>query len=356
MNQRSTLAPQERSSSLTQRSGRSLSQEKESRILHWWYRITSPVEPKENASFEERELFRRGRTGSQISIALFLLIFISFPAAFSGSNSLLVVILIVDFFVLICAMILNRLRYVSIAGILVVLAFTASPTVNILTTPGGTNTSALPVFGLLVLPVMCAVSFLPPRWVFVVAAGMSSFTFYVLRVLPSTGELHQMLTVAFPGIVTPILLSQWIVAIVAFLWVNGARAALLRADRAEEIAEMEKAEIERQEQQLVISRQIEEGIQQITTTISSVVTGNDFNARVPLSQENILWRASMAINTLLARLQGFKQSQEELRRTHKFAKQLENCIREGTPVSLTEWTGTALDPIIMEYNKQASKK
>ncbi len=348
------LAPQEKLSPLPQRSQQSLSEEKESGILYWWYRMTSPPAPKENASFEERELFRRGRTGSQISIALFLLLFISVPAAIAGSNSLLVIILIIDFFILISAMIFNRLKRVSIAGILVVLAFTASPTMNILTTPMGVNTSALPVFGLLVLPVMCAVSFLPPRWVFVIAFLNCVFTFVVLKFLPSSGELHQVLIAAFPGIVTPIILSQGIVSIVAFLWVNGARTALRRADRAEHIAELEEAEIKRQEQQLLLSRQIEDGIQQITTTIS--LAANDVSARVPLSQENVLWRAGMAINTLLNRLQGSKQNQEELTRTYTFAKQVEKCIREGKPIQLSGWTGTALDPIIVAYNERVSSK
>jgi hypothetical protein len=276
----------------------------------------------------------------------------SYPAAFAGSNSLLIAILTIDLFILTLAMALNRLRRVSIAGIMVVLCFTASPTVNILTTPGGVNTGALPVFGLLVLPLMCAVSFLPPWWVFVVAAGNCLFTLFVLMFMPSSGELHEILKVAFPGIVTPILLSQGIVSIVAFLWVRGARLAILRADRAEEFARLEALEIKRQEEQLAISKQIEEGIHQIITTMSAIVAQNDFSIRVPLSRENILWRAGKSINNLLSRLQGLKQSQEELKRTHAIAAEVAQRIRDGQPIQLKSWTGTALDPIILEYNNR----
>src|SRR5947207_15030945 len=70
------------------------------RILQAWYRIASPPEPDASAPFEERELFRRGRTGSQISIVLFILVFISYPAAFAGSNSLLIAILTIYLFIL----------------------------------------------------------------------------------------------------------------------------------------------------------------------------------------------------------------------------------------------------------------
>src|SRR5579859_4469059 len=288
------------SSYLTQRHRGNPSPRGVARLLHWWYRIASPPEPDEKASFEERERFRRGRTGSQITIFLFILLFISYPAAFAGSNSLLIAILTADLFILTVAMALNRLRMVNSAGILVVLSFITSPTMNIVTTPGGVNTSALPIFGLLVLPLMCAVSFLPPWWVFLVGAGNCLFTVYVLKFLPSSGELHEVLKVAFPGVVTPILLSQGIVSIVAFLWVRGATQALLRADRAEEIAQLEAIEIKRKEEQLAVSKQIEDGIQQIIATMSRVVTHNDFSLRVPLSQENILWRVSKSTNNLLS--------------------------------------------------------
>ena len=322
------------------------------RILQLWYRIASPPEPADSAPFEERELFRRGRTGSQITIVLFILVLISYPAAFAGSNSFLIAILTIDLFILALAMVFNRLRNVHVAGIMVVLSFSASPVVNILTTPGGVNASTLPIFGLLVLPLMCAVSFLPPWWVFVVAAANCLFTLYVLAFLPSSGELHEILKVAFPGIVTPILLSQVIVSIVAFLWVRGARLALLRADRAEEIAKLEALEIQRQEEQLAMSKQIEDGIQKIITTMNTVVAHNDFSNRVPLSQENILWRASKSINNLLSRLQGLKQSQEELKRTRAIAAEVAQYMREGRLIQLTSWTGTAFDPVILEYNNR----
>ncbi len=343
------------SSSLTQQHQRNASQEGQARILQWWYRIASPPEPADSAPFKERELFRRGRTGSQISIVLFILLFVSYPAAFAGSNPFLFAILTINLFILTLAMALNRLRRVNIAGIMVVLTLIVSPAVNIVTTPGGVNTSALSIFCFLVLPLVCAASFLPPWWVFVVAAVNCLFTLSVLTFMPSSGELHKVLKVAFPGVVTPILLSQVIVSMVAFLWVCSAELAILRADRAEEIAKLEALEIKRQEEQLAMSKQIEEGIQQIIMTMSNVVTRDDFSIRVPLSQENILWRASKAINNLLSRLQGLKQSQEELKRTRAIAAEVAQYMKEGRPIQLTSWTKTAFDSVILEYNNLLRK-
>jgi hypothetical protein len=120
----------------------------------------------------------------------------------------------------------------------------------------------------------------------------------------------------------------------------------------QKVVELEALEIKRQEEQLVISKQIEDGIQHILATLNTVVSQNDFSMRVPLKQENILWRVGRSINNLLSRLQGFKQNQEELKKTHFIAEGVAQHIREGRPIQLNTWTGTALDPVIIEYNKR----
>lgn len=277
------------------------------RLLRLWYRLTSPPEPDESAPFEARELFRRGRTGSQISIFLFLVIFISIPAAFAGSNSLLTVILLVALCMLILALVFNRFKRVSLAGILVVLSFTAGPVVNILTTPGGVNTGALSIFSLLVLPLMCAVSFLPPWWVFVIAAGNCLFTVCVLKFMPTSGELHEVLKTAFPGVVTPIIISQGIVSTVSFFWVRGAIQALLRAERAEETARLEHDLVQQGAEAVARQKQqLDNSIKKIVETHTRVANG-DWDARVPLTPDNILWQISGGLNNILNRLQRLHQ-------------------------------------------------
>jgi hypothetical protein len=121
---------------------------------------------------------------------------------------------------------------------------------------------------------------------------------------------------------------------------------------AQKLAELEAIEIKRQEEELAMSQQIEDGIQHILATLNTVVTRSDFTMRVPLKQENILWRVGRSINNLLSRLQGFKQNQEELRRTHVIALAVAERMRDGLPIQLNSWTGTALDPVIIEYNKR----
>lgn len=331
-------------------SRRTTSERRPTGFLSKWYWLTSPPQPSETAPFQERELFRRGRTGSQISIVLFLLIFISFPAAFAGSNSLLIAILTANLFVLCLALLLNRLRQVNLAGILVLLSIMTGPTMNIVTIPGGINTSALPIFSLLVLSLMCAVSFLPPVWVFVVAAINALFTLFVLTSLPSSGELHHLLQTAFPGIATPILLSQFIVSIVAYIWVRGARLAILRADRAEEISALERRELERQQLEIEQKQQLDTGIQQLIQTHVEVANGN-FAARAPLMKENILWQVAYSLNNLLARLQSYQLLNVQQRRNQEALNYLIRAVqrakKEGEPL-LMQQTGTPVDALIIE--------
>lgn len=332
------------------RSERTTSEKSPTGFFSVWYRLTSPPEPARTASFRERELFRRGRTGSQISIVLFLLMFVSFPAALAGSNSLLIGILTANILALCVALLLNRLGKVNLAGILAVLGIITAPTTNIVTTPGGINTSTLPIFSLLVLSLMCAVSFLPPAWVFVVAAINVLFTLFVLIFLPSSGELHHQLQVAFPGIATPILLSQLIVSTVAYIWVRGARFAILRADRAEEIADLERREIERQQSEIEQKQQLDTGIQQLIQTHVKVAQGN-FAARVPLMKENVLWQVAYSLNNLLARLQSYQQFNTQQRKNEEALNYLIRAVQRakkaGEPLHIQR-TGTPVDALIIE--------
>lgn len=320
--------------------------------LSVWYRLTSPPEPAKTAPFQERELFRRGRTGSQISIILFFLLFVSFPAAFAGSNPLLIGILVASLLVLCLALIFNRLRRVNLAGILVILSVITGPTANIITTPGGISTSALPIFSLLVLSLMCAVSFLPPAWVFVVAAINILFTLFVLTSLPSSGELHHLLHTAFPAVAIPIILSQFIVATVAYIWVRGARLAILRADRAEEISALERRELERQQLEIEQKQQLDMGIQQLIQTHMQAANGN-FSARAPLMKENILWRVAYSLNNLLARVQSYQQANIQQRRNQEALNFLIRAVQQakeaGEPLRVQR-TGTPVDALIIELS------
>jgi hypothetical protein len=277
--------------------------------LSWWYHLASPTAPKRSASFAEQERFRRGRTGSHIILALYVLIIMSYPAGAYGSNPFLLVILGVVLLALMVATVLNRCGNVTLAGSIVVVAFIAEPICTIVTTPGGLNLLILPLYGLLVLPLLCAVSFLPPWWVFVVAAGNMLFTIVSLTLLPRTVELDTMLTLDLASVVTPIVLSQIIVASVAYLWVQGALKALMRANHAVELARLEHDVAQYERKEAEPKKMLEASIGHIMEVHTRVANG-DLSARVPLTSENVLWEISGSLNTLLARMQSMQQQQD----------------------------------------------
>jgi hypothetical protein len=297
-----------------------------SQLLQGWYRIASPPEPASSASFEQREQFRRGRTGSQVALVVLVICISAFPAAFRGTNLFLVAILSVGLLAIFAAIALNRMGYVTQAGILVVVAITASPATDILTTPGGLNPSVLPVFSILVLPLMCVVSLLPARWVFVFATGNSLFTLYTMTLMPHSAELNAILKVAFISIVTPIILSHLIVSVVAYLWVTGAIHAIRRADRAEEIAQLEHALAVNAEITAQQKEQLETSIQKIVETNTRVANG-DLDARVPLTKDNVLWQVSSSLNNFLSRLQRSRQELQQLRTELAQSREENNRLR-----------------------------
>jgi len=304
----------------------------ESVALRWWYRLTSPSQPERSASFKEQERFRRGRTGSQIILGLYLLLLISVFTGFIGTNTYLIPIVIGSVVALIVATILNRIGRISLAGLIVVLTFIAFPILNVVSTPGGLGMEVLPLFGLLVLPLLCAVSFLPPWWVFIVALGNCIFTWYSLTNLLRTAELKAILDIAFAGVITPIILIQVIVAIIAFTWVQGTTQASIRANNAEEIARLEhdlgqQAKVSAQQKQ-----QLESSVQRIVETHMRVANG-DYSARVPLTEENVLWQISGPLNNLLARTQNWRQEasqlQHALQQAHGENERLRRALGKG---------------------------
>src|SRR5579875_48410 len=290
--------------------------QRENRLFSWWYRIASPPRPAQSATFKEKERFRRGRTGSQIIPALFVMLLISVPSAIGGGNSLLLPIIIGGICALILATILNRAGMVNLAGFIVVIAFMAYPMADIATSPGGLGMTSLPLFGFLILPLLCAVSFVPEWGVFIVALINIAFTLFSLNSLPQTAELNALLfgslfaPPAFASVVTPIILSQLIVSVVAYLWVHSTTQALKRADRAEEIAKLEHDLALQAEAAAQQNRQLEASIQKIVEVHARAANG-DFNARVPLTEDNVLWQISGSLNNLLSRLQRLRSDTAE---------------------------------------------
>ena len=350
--------------------------------LEWWYRLTSPADPPENASLTEREVARRGRLTSATLLIVILLLLAAYPVAFLGPNHILAFVLLIPLSIDLVALFLNRAGKITAAGYVVVLGIEVGVGLSIIgpATSIGLTTYLLAQFDLLVQAEFVAVSLLRPRSVLWLAGLHIVLIVVGITFLPHTPEFSSMFAVnGYEVFLRPITL-QIIVAVVTYLWVTGAQQAIQRADRAEEIAALEQREIERQQREIEEKRQLDLGIQQILQTHVQVANGN-FSARAPLGKDNVLWQIAYSLNNLLARLQGYSQmrtqlqrmqtenynlykalqstssAEHELQRTREAANRLIEALKQPRsgripPSSLQ--SGTIIDSVVMQLSNPAA--
>jgi hypothetical protein len=271
----------------------------------------APQEAPRTALLAVRENVRRARLGSFVILIAIFLAAIALPAALSSPNHLLLLILGGVLTCQISGLLLNRLGKVTAAGILVVIASDVGLMSALWFQPDGFSIFNLPVIDLLIQPTFFAVSLLPPRSVFAVAGINILFVLLLFFLLPHTPDFdHMLATQGYEAMVRPIIL-QFIVAVITFLWVRSSNMAIQRADRAEQIAQLEHDLAAQAYASAQQKERLEASIKQIITVHTEVANGN-FNARVPLTADNVLWEVGGSLNNLLSRIQRLQQSEREM--------------------------------------------
>ena len=314
--------------------------------LRWWWRLTLPMEPGPGASFAERERARRGRL---ISVLLLLALLIEVGAFFQyivvdSDHPAMQYTLGGALAATVVSVLLNRRGFAGAAGALLV-ALADVPLAGIPATAFGGQLDVLhlPAFYLLAGSVLVAASVLPPWSVFLVAVANCALVEMSILALPHTPALAQVLASnnAQQVYAGPVVM-QGIVALVAYLWASSVHTALLRADRAEEIAELERREVER-------THELEEGVQHLLSVHVRMANG-DFNVRVPPVRDPLLWRVGASLNNLIARFARLAQMEFLLRRTQEEARRLAETIVARSGGRQMVWpapSGTPLDEVIV---------
>lgn len=279
------------------------------RWFAWWYRLSCPPEPPATAPLELRERFRRARLVSLVIFLMQLFVITSLPAGFSGTNPSLTILLIVDFVINIIAMICNRSGFITIAGLLVIFNVEMSMGSNIITTPHGLSLATLPLFDLLVIPLVLAASLLPVGFVFLFAVLNSAFAVLGTLFLPHTPELAAALHTSVFGLVSLPVFIQVILAVIAFVWVRSANQAIARADRAEQIALLEHDISESRQRLAEQKEQLEAAIQLIAEGLMQATRDANFQ-RIP-TQGSVLWQIVGPINNMIARMQRLRFTEME---------------------------------------------
>lgn len=271
--------------------------------LGWWCGLTTPLPPPPYVAFGERERARRARLVSLLLLGVvawqvFVLVIGIYDPSYGGlvdstmfSPQLLLSFCVVD----VVVVTLNRRGHVNWAGLAVV-AITESPLLALLAFPphGRLGLAQFDVFYLLAVSVLVAATLLPPWTVFVVAGLNALEVIGTVLVLPHNAPLQQLLIRSddtFATLAQPIAL-QMIVAVVAYLWVRGMLAALQRAERAEQIADTERAEA------LVRVRELEAGMRRPLPLFALLADSTLIEARAPWMREVLLWQVGTALAAL----------------------------------------------------------
>lgn len=260
-----------------------------------WYRLSAPAPVARNDSLGARERSRRGRVASQIiggELIALLLVTIDVPLAQAVAPSLALALLCC-----VAAIALNRQGYVGATGWLLALSVDGALAWPLLTAHGGLDPIYIPVYYLMVAAPLIVAATLDPEMIMPITVVNCVFILLDIRLQHHTMMWDQMITssaILYSMIVGPIALHV-VAALLAYSWARSATQALKRADRAEEIARLERREVEQR-------RRLEEGVQQILTTHVRFANG-DLAARAPARQESALWQVSVALNNLFARYQ-----------------------------------------------------
>lgn len=318
------------------------------RLWKAWLWLTGPRSNRFGKTIAAQERLRRSRLVSTLLILLAVVMLLLTPSAFRVSGLWQAIVMMGAMGVL--AALLNRVGHVTLSGLVVIAVADASITFNIVRQQYGlTNTTVADLY-LLAIAIMIAGMVLPNIYIPLVGAAQIAISLVIFYGLPPDTLLLQEIkkvdgNMSYTSVLGPILLQVCSVGIV-WLYAGSVDRAILRASRAEELAEAQ-ARINEQAQVIAGQKQrLEEGIQAIQETQSRIVRG-DYSARVSL-QGNELLPLAVSFNMMAERLSHVQQIEAEHKQMEVALQQvLDACkaISRGMAPAAWRQTGSVLDRI-----------
>ena len=318
------------------------------RLWKAWLWLTGPRSNRFGTSIAAREKLRRSRLLSILLILTAVVMLLLTPSAFRAPGLWRAIVIMGAMGLL--AALLNRIGRVTLSGLVIIALADVTITYNIVRQQYGlTNTTVADLY-LLALAIMIAGMVLPTLSIPLIGAAQIAISLIIFYGLPPDTLLLQEIkkvdgNMSYTSVLGPILLQVCSVGIV-WLYAWSVDRAILRASRAEELAE---AQARINEQALVIAEQkqrLEEGIQAIQDTQGRIVRG-DYSARVSL-QGNELLPLAVSFNMMAERLSHVHQIEEEHRQMQGALQQvLDACkaISRGLAPAAWRQTGSVLDRI-----------
>ncbi len=322
--------------------------------LSWWYRLTSPPDAPAEASFAQRDRVRRGRLASALMLFLLLVLLLASAIGFFGTNHVILAVTPTMFVAILISIPFNRRGLVEVVGVVMALGLTGGMYTSMLTAPGGLAPADKDILYLLFFSDLFVATLLPVNWVWVVAALNVFLSSYLLFVARHTPALDTLLAHGGAWIVLfRVVQIHVIVSGVVWILLGNLQAAIRRADRAEEVARLQHdlAEIARQTaREKAVLEQSMAAIIEVHVRLAN----GDVQARVPITQGNVLWQVAGPLNTLLGRYQQAREAEAAYLHLARFLAQIQRPFQQAVQHALQEQcpfvlpAGTPLEPLFQE--------
>jgi hypothetical protein len=334
--------------------------EKQRGFFAWWYRLTSPPNALPAATFQQRDRIRRCRLASALMLFLGVVLLIAGAIGISSPNHTIVMVVGSMTIAILISIPINRRGRVEVVGFLMILGLTIGMYTSIVANAFSMGMSAndKDILYLLFFSELFAGALLPVNVVLFIALINIVFSFVSLRFLPHDPTLTLMLRTSFQVIFPRLVQIHIIASGVMWILVNNLKAALQRADLAEEVAKLQHAIAEMASQQVLEKQALEHCIEEIVAVHTKVANG-DLNARVPYTQGNTLWRLAGALNNLLGRFQHARQAEEEMLKFSQRIAEAQTQLRQEVTMAMQEQRPIQLpvkDPLLATFYQELNGK
>lgn len=307
------------------------------RIRRFWLQFSGPDLRHFRATIEDQERLRRSRLLSALFALIIVTLLLTAPTAIPVPTywiplfSLLLLTVV--------ALLLNRRAYVTLSAVYFLLAIDATLTILMVTLPTGIRNSNIPDFDLFILPTLIGGVVLPRHFVPMLAVLHIGLIITLFTLLPHDPLLTQEIAINQKGLayaeLSDALLIQVVGATIAWLSAWSVDRALIRAGRAEEVAEARR-QFNEQAQRIVEQKlRLDHGINVLKEAQARFANG-DSTARVKL-QDNELTPLAFSFNLLAERQSRITQIAQKY-------TQLEQALQQLFEIQNTLFYGGVLKP------------
>jgi ribosome-associated translation inhibitor RaiA len=202
------------------------------------------------------------------------------------------------------------------------------------------------------MPLIYAAALLPLGSVFLVMAVNCIFAIWAFNSMPHSAEVTHLITQQGPALISRALTVQIVVGIFTHMLVRSATNAIVRADRADAIAVLERTLARKDRAEAEQKQLLEASINDIVQVIARIAQNPSLSIEVDANKP--FWQIDAALNNLRKRLVRLSQEVEgrggEADQIKRALSQLSFYLQQR-PASLTSsWqqTGTPVDQVVWQ--------